>query len=152
MLSAILEILDDECIICTESLNNNKNIKITKCKHIFHDQCLNEWFYSQKTPTCPICRETFERKSKRQLCGLSKLIPVSKKYAQFAGCNEGDLYTRFDVLRYICTYIEEHDLQDPNNKRVIIPDEKLANLLNYNPSDGDLFRYNLLAKMRDCFN
>ena len=39
--------------------------------------------------------------------------------------------SRVDVTRFICAYIKEHELQNPKDKRYILPDEKLTKLLNY---------------------
>jgi BRCA1-associated protein len=42
---------DIVCSICLEGFTNSR-IKVTKCKHIFHIDCLNKWGRS----TCPMCR------------------------------------------------------------------------------------------------
>jgi hypothetical protein len=42
---------DIVCSICLEGFTNSK-IKVTKCKHIFHIDCLNKWANN----TCPMCR------------------------------------------------------------------------------------------------
>ncbi|CAK69890.1 unnamed protein product (macronuclear) [Paramecium tetraurelia] len=47
---------DQECIICLDLLDQ-KPCRITPCKHILHEACLNQWL--QKQQNCPICRETF---------------------------------------------------------------------------------------------
>ena len=40
------------CSICLENINSEC---ITKCKHVFHNECINEWKkYNNK---CPLCRE-----------------------------------------------------------------------------------------------
>jgi len=43
-----------ECPICRESLAQ-RNIKNLPCRHIFHDDCISEWF--QQSRTCPTCRQ-----------------------------------------------------------------------------------------------
>ena len=42
------------CIICFSDFNKNDKIKILKCGHIYHKECINEWF--KKKELCPICR------------------------------------------------------------------------------------------------
>ena len=44
-----------ECTICLESYNNNDDILVTKCKHLYHKKCAKNWLknYSVK---CPICK------------------------------------------------------------------------------------------------
>lgn len=45
---------DNECIICFEDYNTDMNMYMLPCCHIFHYECLIEWF--DKYPTCPFCR------------------------------------------------------------------------------------------------
>lgn len=52
-----------------------------------------------------------------------KLLQISKELQ--AVLKEKEL-TRADVLKKIWEYIKKHDCQDPNNKRMIVPDAKLA--------------------------
>ena len=42
------------CPICYCEFENTKDIRITKCHHIFHPECLISW----GKPTCPKCRKT----------------------------------------------------------------------------------------------
>ena len=51
-----------ECPICLESLKQ-KNIHITKCKHVFHRKCINEW--TSKRPYCPLCRKKLTRSNNK---------------------------------------------------------------------------------------
>lgn len=39
------------CSICLDCIPSSK-MKITKCKHLFHRECLNKWTKN----TCPMCR------------------------------------------------------------------------------------------------
>ncbi len=47
------------CIICQENNNEKKIVKINKCGHMFHNDCLIEWL--TRTNSCPICRTTNEQ-------------------------------------------------------------------------------------------
>lgn len=47
--------IDDNCVICLESLKNKKISKM-RCGHIFHDTCIKEWLDSSSYQNCPICR------------------------------------------------------------------------------------------------
>ena len=43
------------CSICLEDYSDiDKKISKTKCKHIFHKKCLNNWI--KENNTCPECR------------------------------------------------------------------------------------------------
>lgn len=50
---------DEICIICQENNNEKKIVKINKCGHMFHNDCLIEWL--TRTNSCPICRTTNEQ-------------------------------------------------------------------------------------------
>ena len=41
---------EEKCSICMES----SNLIQLQCKHLFHENCINEWV--KNNDTCPICR------------------------------------------------------------------------------------------------
>lgn len=45
---------NDECIICTELLSE-KQIRILKCTHKFHQDCIDSWLSVCQKLECPIC-------------------------------------------------------------------------------------------------
>ncbi len=47
-----------ECSICLNDFENNENILILPCIHIFHENCLKEWF--KKRSTCPLDNKNYE--------------------------------------------------------------------------------------------
>ena len=63
--------------------------------------------------------------------GFQKPVKISKELATFAGWPENSLHSRVEVTKYICEYIKEHNLQNPANKREIIPNPALQKLLGY---------------------
>jgi hypothetical protein len=44
----------ESCSICFENFKENEIVNITKCIHIYHENCINEWLKRNKT--CPLCR------------------------------------------------------------------------------------------------
>lgn len=80
------------------------------------------------------------RKS-NNVSGFLKPVTISKEIAEFTGWSVKDKHSRVEVTKYICNYIKENDLQDPSDRRKIIPDEKLQNLLGYNPKKDEPLRY-----------
>ena len=50
---------------------------------------------------------------------------LSQELADIVGTNESQ---RTEVTKKIWDYIKEHKLQDEKNKRLIVPDEKLAKI------------------------
>ncbi|XP_064455677.1 uncharacterized protein LOC135366744 [Ornithodoros turicata] len=52
------------CVICMELLVGRENV-VTTCGHVFHRQCLREWFTSQEGSQCPQCRNVTDTHLKR---------------------------------------------------------------------------------------
>ena len=50
------------------------------------------------------------------------------KFLDKYGVKKGDPIARTDVTRFITTYIKEHDLQNPEHRREIVPDATLKKL------------------------
>jgi hypothetical protein len=47
----------DNCTICMSDFCKSERYKVLeKCKHEFHDMCLDEWLKVEKK--CPICKES----------------------------------------------------------------------------------------------
>jgi chromatin remodeling complex protein RSC6 len=65
--------------------------------------------------------------------GFLKPVRISKELAKFTGWDHAQERSRVDVTKYICDYIKEHELQNPEDRRQIRVDEdsKLRNLLGY---------------------
>lgn len=61
--------------------------------------------------------------------GFMKPKPVSNELCEFLNKPTGTLMSRTDVTRAICEYVKVNELRRPDNKRVIIPDARLASLL-----------------------
>jgi chromatin remodeling complex protein RSC6 len=69
--------------------------------------------------------------STRKPSGFASPVVVSDElYAFLApfGVKNGDPIARTDVTRYITTYIKDHDLQNPEHRREIVPDAVLKSL------------------------
>jgi chromatin remodeling complex protein RSC6 len=58
-----------------------------------------------------------------------------------------------DVTRALCKYVKDEDLQNPANKRVILPDTKLKKLLKFDPKkEGkDLTYYMIQSHIQHHF-
>ncbi len=68
---------------------------------------------------------------------ISEPFPITKEMADFAGWDDSARKSRLEITKAICTYIKETKLQNPDNPREILPDEKLASLLKYNTASVD---------------
>ena len=45
----------DTCVICIEPLQSKQTTIILDCNHIYHKDCILDWF--NKELTCPMCRK-----------------------------------------------------------------------------------------------
>ena len=52
-----MSLINDECPICMEAINENKNIVVTECGHHFHCSCLMK-NTAHNGFGCPYCRKT----------------------------------------------------------------------------------------------
>lgn len=50
-----------QCSICLSDMWNTDSV-FTKCHHIFHETCINQWL-NDKTKDCPMCRSPLDRKT-----------------------------------------------------------------------------------------
>lgn len=84
--------------------------------------------------------------------GFEKPVMVSRGMCKFAGWNENEMHSRTDVTKFICNYIKDHDLQNPENRKQIIPDKKLTKLLSYDAGSEEPLTYcSLQVKMKPHF-
>ena len=51
--TAVTKTAMDECVICKEPFDTNKQICSFKCNHFFHVLCIVKWLAEQKK--CPLC-------------------------------------------------------------------------------------------------
>ena len=47
----------DTCVYCLSKFRFEESIYRTKCRHIVHEECMNEWL--ENNNKCPICSENF---------------------------------------------------------------------------------------------
>ena len=98
-------------------------------------------------------KQSSKRKRKagnRAPSGFVKPTKISDELASFLGKEKGTEMARTDVTREINAYIRANKLQDQDNGRKIIPDTKLATLLNLKKSD-ELTYFNLQKYMSPHF-
>ncbi|KAF8406233.1 hypothetical protein HHK36_008318 [Tetracentron sinense] len=62
---------------------------------------------------------------KREPRGITKPRPISPAMQDLLGVPE---IPRTQALKHIWAYIKHHNLQDPENKKIIVCDEKLKNI------------------------
>jgi hypothetical protein len=72
--------LGTECSICLQVCE--KNIVETKCSHLFHKECIDEWI--KRSYSCPLCRYKFSRLSWGNYFDIPiGILPSSITYLNF---------------------------------------------------------------------
>ena len=73
---------------------------------------------------------TGEKAAKRTINnGFNRPLDITPTLQKFLGMADGEQISRSDVTRRINKYITENNLKHPDNKRVIILDDQLTELL-----------------------
>ena len=96
-------------------------------------------------------KSTKKRKtSQNKMSGFEKPTAISDELAKFVGEQPGAMLARTAVSKKIHEYVKSNDLQNPANRRIIIPDAKLKKLLNTKGTD-ELSYFNLQKYLKVHF-
>jgi chromatin remodeling complex protein RSC6 len=88
--------------------------------------------------------------TKRSPSGFAKPTKLSDELCDFLGVTKGSSMARTIVTKHINEYIKKNNLQDAADKRHIIPDAKLKNILSI--KEGDKLTYfNLQTYIKQHF-
>ena len=91
-----------------------------------------------------------KKKGNHNPSGFAHPTKVTKELCDFMNIEENSMIARTDVTRNLISYIKEHNLQDPLNKKRIVPDDKLKNLLGLE-SEDELTYFNIQKYMNKHF-
>lgn len=89
-------------------------------------------------------------KGNRKPSGFAKSSKISESLCVFMNKPVGSEVARTEVTKYIINYIKEHNLQRPENKKFINPDNSLKSLLEV-PEGDELSYFNLQKYMNKHF-
>lgn len=81
--------------------------------------------------------------------GFMKPVGVSERMRAFLELKPEELTRRLDITKRLCEYIKVNDLQDPRDRRNIVPDKVLRDLLNMTESEPHLTYYSIQQKLKD---
>lgn len=85
--------------------------------------------------------------------GFLRPVGISDEMRKFAGWPKGEVHSRVDVTKNICEYIASNGLQNPEDKRQIIPDTKLKKLLGIKGVIKDpIYYYNIQTYIKRHFS
>lgn len=98
-------------------------------------------------------KEVDKKKQKvinRKPSGFAKPTLISDELASFMDKESGVLLARTEVTRFIIAYIRENQLQNEQNRKIILPDEALTALLDIQAGE-QLTYFNLQKYMNRHF-
>lgn len=81
------------------------------------------------------------KRKKKSVSGFAKPSPISEKLADFLQVPKEELIARTDVTKMILEYIKNNNLQNPDNKKEILPDDNLRKLLEPHFTNEDKLEY-----------
>jgi chromatin remodeling complex protein RSC6 len=73
------------------------------------------------------------KKTVRPISGITKKTILSDKMYEFLNIPKGTEVARVEVTKLIHAYIKDHSLQNPQDKRIIVPDEKMRSIVGDHP-------------------
>lgn len=86
-----------------------------------------------------------KEKAKKSPSGFAKPCKISDELCEFIGIPKGTEQSRTDITRFINSYVKQHNLNNPQNRREFFPDKKLKAILNV--KDGDKVTYFVLQRL-----
>lgn len=121
-LESLKQQVEDEIVRLRSSEQKNKGVKflknVNRSLKMLHSD-LNKVLKS-KVKTV---------RSKNTSSGFMKPVKISSEMALFTSWDSSKLYSRVDVTKFLCKYIKDNTLQNPEDRRQILCDPKLASLL-----------------------
>ena len=104
-----------------------------------------------KLDSARVMKKKTKPRAKNMNSGFMKPVPISKEMCKFTGWDQNEPKSRVAVTKYICKYIKDHDLQNPEDRRQIHPNSKLNKLLKMKADDDPLTYYSLQKKIQHHF-
>ena len=89
-------------------------------------------------------------KGNRKPSGFAKPTRISDELCEFMEKEEGTQVARTEVTQFVIDYIKSKKLQNPENRKTIIPDPKLRKLLGVDETD-EVTYFNLQKYMNRHF-
>lgn len=85
--------------------------------------------------------EDKKNKGEHSNSGFMKPVLISEDLASFIGVNNEQPITRVLITKKICQHIKEKDLQNPADRREILPDQALKKLFSITENDKEPLTY-----------
>ena len=82
-------------------------------------------------------------KKERKPCGFALPVEVSDEMCDFMGREKDTKISRIEITQFINDYIKKMSLEKPDNKQIIVPDEKLWKILGEDAKDKKLTHFTI---------
>jgi len=108
-----------QCSICLCGLADN--LAITKCEHIFHQDCIARWLNEKpNNPKCPQCRTKLKKKKiiRFRLNPLQLVLAALEKPAEYVESHEGENRTKIQLAFAKLQSGEGPGIVPPSNEEV----------------------------------
>ena len=134
----LIQLVDKEI----EALRSTDN----KSKGVGFLRSLNTRLKKLQKQTSRIAKGKSKRVGNTTNSGFLKPVAVSDEIRKFAGWEKDELHSRVDVTKFICQHIKKNNLQKPEDRRQIIPDNTLKKILNIKKDNKDPIPYYEIQK------
>jgi upstream activation factor subunit UAF30 len=91
-----------------------------------------------------------KKNDKKKASGFAVPTPITNELSSFLGLPNDSHIARTDVTSQVIAYVKTHNLQNPENKKQIFPNEALANLLQAPAGDVITF-FNIQTYLKKHF-
>lgn len=92
----------------------------------------------------------FRNKGNKQPSGFAKPTKISEELCEFMNKPNGTEMARTEVTQHLISYIKENKLQNNENRKMIVPDDKLIKLLHIDEKQ-QLTYFNIQSFMNQHF-
>ena len=144
----------DELISAVDAEIESLRTAPSKSKGIKFLRTVNKRLKTLKSHALRVSKQRPSSRRKNTNSGFLKPVNISKELAKFTGWDQNEPRSRVDVTKYICNYIKEHNLQDPEDRRNIRVenDANLKKLLRFDGKDKKpLTYYSLQTYLKSHF-
>ena len=149
----VLELLTkkETLILLKKILSDNKKLKSNNKKNQDVVDFSNNLLLNIKKVELSVNKNMKNKRIKTEnsnnVNGFMKEIKISNELREFTKWEADKVITRVDITRFLCNYIKENNLQNPENRIIILPDAKLMKILNKDNSFKDDIKYNNMQKL-----
>ncbi len=129
----VVPVVTDETPVTTEDPMKNLQDKIVAVTALFKEVQVGLKGVARDYDKLKKIVEKIQKKrenARKSPSGFAKPNKISNELCDFIGVPHGTEKSRTDITRYINSYVKEHNLNKPTNRRVILPDAKLKAILN----------------------